>query len=1255
MELGSGVVRIYVEKKEAHAHEARALLGDLQSTLSLSSLHRVRLLNRYDFDRLPPEIEGAALATIFSEPPVDTLYIDDFPRNEQDFILTTELLPGQYDQRADSAAQCIQLLSGGNRIRVRAGKTYIFSGKLDADDRRRITRHLINPVDSRLASEKHLQTLDLILPDPEPVKIIHGFRTFADAALEKLSLELGLAMSAEDIRFCQRYFRDDEKRDPSLTELKLLDTYWSDHCRHTTFMAAIDQVEIDNGPYANPIRSAWESLKREAGEFFDSQNELTLMRLATFSMKRAKRMGLLEDLEESGEINACSIMRPVDIDGQKQPWLIMFKNETHNHPTEIEPYGGAATCLGGAIRDPLSGRSYVYQAMRVTGAADPTLPVESTLPGKLPQRKITREAAAGYSGYGNQIGLATGLVHEYYHAGYMAKRMEVGAVIGAVPLHQVRREEPLPGDRIILIGGRTGRDGIGGATGSSKTHTENSIETAGSEVQKGNPPEERKLQRLFRNPEFTGLVKKSNDFGAGGVSVAIGELAPGLEIFLDQVPKKYDGLDGTELAVSESQERMAVVVSPSDVDIVLKLANLENLEATEVATVTAEQRLRMYWRGDVIVDLARSFIDSSGVQQRARLRVSSPDTQGSYFRGIQLDTDQIRSHWLHTLTDLNVASQQGLGERFDSSIGAATVHMPFGGRSQYSPIEAMVAKIPVLNGDTTTASVMSFGFDPQLSHWSPFHGGTFAVVEALSKIVSAGGDFRSVRFSLQEYFEKLHQEPLRWGKPFAAILGANHTLCRLGLAAIGGKDSMSGSFNELNVPPTLIAFGVTTLDARKAVSPEIKQAGSDLFLLQTPIGDDCMPDLDQMEIHLDRLHQAILLGKVAAARAVHRGGVSAALSKMSFGNSMGIKLETEWESSNLFTPLIGSIIIEWRGEEAAESFFSGCILKKIGTTQTRAAIEGPSFSIPIEEALTVWQKPLQDIFPIGTAHGIPAQEIPQYTRPEKRKHRPPIVHPRVVIPTFPGSNCEYDCQASFCRAGARTGIMVFRNQSAQAIAESIEALATQISQAQILMIPGGFSAGDEPDGSGKFIAAVLRNPRIYDAIRELLNRDGLILGVCNGFQALIKTGLLPYGEHRTQGPDCPTLTHNSIGRYISRIVHTKVISTLSPWLWKHEIGETHQIAIAHGEGRFIATEETMNDLAAKGQIATQYVGEDGRPGGLYRHNPNGSMWAVEGISSPDGHIFGKMGHNERFTHHTFQNIPGPKDDRLFSAGVDYFR
>jgi phosphoribosylformylglycinamidine synthase len=1254
-----GVTRIYVEKKEAFADESRTLLHDLQTNLGKKKLNSLRILIRYDFDRLPPAIEVAALPTIFSEPPVDHLHIGSFPHSKDDRILTVELLPGQYDQRADSAAQCIQLLSSGSRIRIRAAKTYVFSGSLTEQDLLDISRYLINPVDSRQACENLPETLDQALPVPESVPIISGFCRMTGAELADLNRELGLAMSEADLLFCQGHFRQEEQRDPSLTELRLLDTYWSDHCRHTTFMAAIDRVDIEEGLHTRPIKVAWETFRTQARDFFDPDHDLTLMRLATFSMKRAKSLGRLEDLEESGEINACSIVRPVDVDGKSEPWLIMFKNETHNHPTEIEPYGGAATCLGGAIRDPLSGRSYVYQAMRVTGAADPTRPVETTLPGKLPQRKITREAAAGYSGYGNQIGLATGLVHEYYHPGYVAKRMEVGAVIGAVPQRQVRREEPIPGDKIILIGGRTGRDGIGGATGSSKTHTESSIETAGSEVQKGNAPEERKLQRLFRDPAFTRLVKKSNDFGAGGVSVAIGELAPGLEIDLDRVPKKYEGLDGTELAVSESQERMAVVVAEGDVGTVLRLAAAENLEASVIAEVREEPRLRMTWRGETIVDLARSFLDSSGVQLHTEMMVTAPAEQKAYFRPIRIPAEKWKQTWLDTLSDLNVCSQQGLNERFDNTVGAATVHMPYGGSRQASPIETMVAKVPVLDAVTTTASAMSFGYDPDLSQWSPFHGGLYAVVEALSKLAAAGAEPDTARFSLQEYFEKPRNDPRRWGKPFAALLGANHAMSTLGLAAIGGKDSMSGSFNELDVPPTLIAFAVTTLDARCAVSPEIKAPGHALYLLRTPIDAAGMPDFTRLSRHFAALHGAVEKGCIASARAVHRGGCAAALTKMALGNQIGIELDADLDDETLFSPLIGSILLEWQGELPAAEFFRDCDLILMGKTLAEPLIRSSAepnhpFTLCLDEAFKVWSRPLADIFPQGQDLPQLAPEIPLF---EHRTANKPvrIARPRVIIPTFPGSNCEYDCQQNFNRAGADAHISVFCNQSAQAITDSIIHLSEGIEKSQILMIPGGFSAGDEPDGSGKFIAAVLRNPRVYEALQTLLNRGGLILGVCNGFQALIKTGLLPYGELRTPEAHSPTLTFNSVGRYISRMVHTRIVSTLSPWLWNRAPGEVYQIAIAHGEGRFIAPEETIKALAEAGQLATQYVAPDGHPGQEYRDNPNGSLWAVEGISSPDGRIFGKMGHNERHTAHTQQNIPGIKDDRLFASGVDFFR
>ncbi len=1247
------VKRLYVEKKETFADEARTLLHDLQTTLGLTGLQAVRILIRYDYQNIDPQIEAVSLPTIFSEPPVDHLYLGDFPHQPDDFVMTVELLPGQYDQRADSAAQCIQLLGQSLRPSVRAAKTYVFSGDLPEPERNQIRRQIVNPVDSRLAAESLPETLEYQPPAPQPVATIHGFIDQSPEQLEKLIADLGLAMSANDLHFCQQYFSQEEKRDPTLTEIRLLDTYWSDHCRHTTFTTLLDQVEIETGSYAEPIRKAWLTFKAEARPFFDPERELTLMRMATLSMKRAKRLGQIPDLEESSENNACSIIRPVDVDGRSQPWLIMFKNETHNHPTEIEPFGGAATCLGGAIRDPLSGRSYVYQAMRISGAAAPTQPLTATLPGKLPQRKICREAAAGFSAYGNQIGLATGLVHEYYHPGYMAKRMEVGAVIAAVPQAQVCRQEPLAGDKVVLIGGRTGRDGIGGATGSSKTHSESSLETAGSEVQKGNPPEERKLQRLFRNPDFTLLVKKSNDFGAGGVSVAIGELAAGLEIELDKVTKKYEGLDGTELAVSESQERMAVVVAPANTDRVLALADSENLEANIIATVTEQPRLRMIWQGKTIVDLARSFLDSSGLQPHSTVQLAAPEEKTAFFDSSDLPASDIKTRWLSALADLNVCSQQSLNERFDNTIGAGTVHMPYGGRCQNSPIETMIAKIPVLNGETTTASAMTYGFDPDLSQWSPFHGGLYAIVEALAKIVASGVDYHSVRFSLQEYFEKPRLSPQRWAKPFAALLGANFALSQLGLAAIGGKDSMSGSFNQFDVPPTLIAFAVSTLNAAQAVSPEFKAPHHRILLLQVPIDKNGMPELNVMTRHFESLHRAIQQGQIAAARAVHRGGIASALTKMSAGNELGATLTATLDESLLFKAMIGSIVIEWQGSRDPSEFFHDHAVE-IGKTSATAIFSGTNLDISLTEALAAWQAPLEEIYPRGKQSDQAAPNLPLYPA-KKHRVQPKIAVPRVIIPVFPGSNCEYDCQNNFNRVGARAKIFVFRNQNPSAITESLTRLTQEIDQAQILMLPGGFSAGDEPDGSGKFIAAVLANRQVYEAIQRLLLRQGLILGICNGFQALIKTGLLPYGELRLPGADSPTLTFNRVGRHLSRIAYTRIVSTLTPWLWNRDPGEFYQLAISHGEGRFVAPDPILHELSRNGQIATQYVSGDGLPGTRYADNPNGSLWAIEGISSPNGLIFGKMGHNERFTRLTLQNIPGDKDDRLFSAGVDFFR
>ena len=1200
----------------------------------------------------------------------------NYPSAKNETVIAVEYLPGQYDQRADSAAQCIQIVTLKSKPVIAAAKLIILDGNFTKEEISGIKKYLINPVDSREAEIKKPSTLDIRTEVPGDVQRLDGFINLPKPKLEELRQSLGLAMSQQDLLFCREYFRDKEKRDPFITEIKMLDTYWSDHCRHTTFETRIKKVRIQDSPLTDAIHDAYERFLHAYEMVYpdrDASKYVSLMNIATMSMKQLRRQGKLNDLEVSGEINACSIIRDVNVNGKKEEWLVMFKNETHNHPTEVEPFGGAATCLGGAIRDPLSGRSFVHQAMRVTGSGNPMQKIEDTLPGKLPQRKITTEAAHGYSSYGNQIGLPTGQVTEIYHDGYIAKRMEVGAVIGAVPRSQIVREEPVPGDAIILVGGRTGRDGIGGATGSSKEHTEDSIHSAGAEVQKGNPPEERKLLRLFRKPEVTKLIKKSNDFGAGGVSVAIGELADGLDIFLDNVPKKYDGLDGTELALSESQERMAVVVSNSDAETFKKLAAEENLEATEIATVTAENRLKMFWRDKAIVDISREFIDTNGVRQEATVVVNAPpkatDCFNNFPRTVKkaLDNNDLKSAWFENLRHLKTCAQQGLGERFDASVGGGTVLMPFGGEYQVTPPEAMAAKIPVFPGDTTTVSLMSSGFDPDISSWSPFHGAAYAVVEATSKMVAAGGDYRSIRMSLQEYFEKLGKEPSRWGKPFSALLGAYFALTELEIPAIGGKDSMSGSFMELDVPPTLIAFAVDTADARHVVSPEFKEPGSHVIYLQLERESDRLPDFELFKKQLALVEQLISEGHVLAARTVRNGGIAAAVSQMCFGNHIGFDFEPDIPVNNefLFGVHWGSFLLEIPKSETVDDLFHRVSYTVIGRTIEKPVIRfgkavesmstGP-VEIPVPEAMTAWRGTLEPVFPMECGEHEPAPDLPLH---EKRHGSGPavkIAKPRVLLTIFSGTNCEYETQAVFENAGAEVDTVVFRNLTNEAIQQSIEELDKKIRGSQIVLIPGGFSAGDEPDGSGKFITSVFRNPYIKDAVMDLLKqRDGLMAGICNGFQALIKLGLVPYGEIRDMTEDSPTLTVNRIGRHISRMVRTRVTSVLSPWFLRHKAGDVRIIPASHGEGRFIVKPEVMKELVKKGQIATQYVDMKGVPSNEIQFNPNGAVNAVEGITSPDGRVLGKMGHAERVTSYVAINIPGNKHLELFESAVEYFK
>ena len=1251
------VKRIYVEKKPGFDVEAIALRQDLKETVGLTGLERLRLINRYDVAGIDDDEYVLSRDTVFAEPPADHVFDETIDLGADARVFAMEYLPGQYDQRADWAAQCIQVITQKNRPEVVSAKVVALYGDISDSQFEAVKSYCINPVEAREASLVKPDTLGMNVQVPPDVPIVKGFGELDKAGREELVAELGWAMSEADLEFCQTYFRDTEKREPTLTEIKVIDTYWSDHCRHTTFLTAVDQVGIDDGRFAAPIRVAYQAYLETRRELYgESPREMCLMDLATIGMKLLKKAGKLNDLEESEENNACSIVVNAVVDGRDEEWLVMFKNETHNHPTEIEPFGGAATCLGGAIRDPLSGRSYVYQAMRVTGSADPRQRLEDTLPGKLPQRKITTGAAAGYSSYGNQIGLATGQVAEIYHPGYVAKRMEIGAVIAATPRANVVRLSPAPGDAVILVGGRTGRDGCGGATGSSKAHTEESLASCGAEVQKGNAPTERKIQRLFRNPQVSRLIKKCNDFGAGGVSVAIGELADGLDIDLDTVPKKYEGLDGTELAISESQERMAVVVAAADAQRFIELAAGENLEATLVARVSGTRRLRMNWRGNAIVNISREFLDTNGVRQHAKVQVKSPSTENDYFHRA-VPSGDMEAAWLANLADLNVCSQRGLIERFDSTIGAATILMPFGGRFQATPPEGMAAKLPVSKGETGTATLMTYGANPYLSEWSPFHGAVYAVTEAVAKIVAMGGDPKRARLTLQEYFEKLGQDEVRWGKPFSAVLGALWAQMQLGVAAIGGKDSMSGSFKELDVPPTLVAFAVAPVDADRVISPEFKNPGNTVVLVSLIRDAAGMPDFAVVNQNFDRISALISEGKVVSARTVRLGGVAAAVSTMAFGNQIGFEFAPAISREMLFRPDHGSILLELAAGKNATEVMSGVEHTVLGVTVKQSLISLQGAAISLEAARKAWEKTLEKVFPTTVEQGSETAAFKPFGGPAAgSRAKMPVARPRIIIPVFPGTNCEYDSMRAFESVGGTAETLIVRNLSARDIEESVAALATAIENSQILMLPGGFSAGDEPDGSGKFIAALFHSPRLTEAVMKFLQeRDGLILGICNGFQALIKLGLLPYGEIRPLKIDSPTLTFNRIGRHISRMVETRAVSTISPWLAFVQPGDTHSIAVSHGEGRLVAGRDHLERMAANGQIATQYVDAAGNPTMDIRFNPNGSDWAIEGITSPDGRIFGKMGHSERRGDYVAINIPGEKDQRIFEAGVRYFR
>ena len=1255
------VRRIFVEKKPAYAVKAGELREELESYLGIDTVENVRVLIRYDIENLSEETYGKALVTIFSEPPVDEVYEEEFPKNPGDLVFSVEYLPGQFDQRADSAEQCVKLLKEDEEPVIRSATTYVITAVLTPEQEKAIKGFCINPVDSREAGEDKPSTLVAEFEVPEDIKNFEGFAAAPEAELKALYDTLNLAMTFKDFLHIQRYFRDEERRDPTVTEIRVLDTYWSDHCRHTTFSTELKNVRFTDGDYRKPIEDTYNRYLADREVIYKGRDDkyVCLMDLALMAMKKLKSEGKLEDMEISDEINACSIVVPVEIDGVTEEWLVNFKNETHNHPTEIEPFGGAATCLGGAIRDPLSGRTYVYQAMRVTGAADPTRPLSETLKGKLPQRKIVNGAAQGYSSYGNQIGLSTGYVKEIYHPGYVAKRMEIGAVMGAAPRKDVIRENSDPGDIIILLGGRTGRDGIGGATGSSKVHTTASIEVCGAEVQKGNAPTERKIQRMFRRPEVSRIIKKCNDFGAGGVSVAIGELAAGLQIDLDKVPKKYAGLDGTEIAISESQERMAVVVDPGDVDKFLAYAAEENLEAVTVAVVTEEPRLVLNWRGKTIVDISRAFLDTNGAHQEADVTLEVPGRENSPLK--REEVSDVKTAWTNMLAGLNVCSQKGLVERFDGSIGAGSVFMPYGGKYQLTETQAMVAKLPVLKGSTDTVTMMSYGFDPYLSSWSPYHGAVYAVLTSVAKIVAAGGDYSKIRFTFQEYFRRMNENPERWSQPFAALLGAYSAQMGFGLPSIGGKDSMSGTFDdehgEVNVPPTLVSFAVDVNSYKNIITPEFKKPGSKIVVFKAERDGYDLPVYGQVMDGYGKLFEDIKAGRIISAYAVEGHGMAEAVSKMAFGNKLGVKIEHSLDPRDFFAPGYGDIVCEVPDGLVGELSISYTV---IGEVTDRAAFEYGSVSVSLDEALESWTKTLEDVFPTATGREKRGEEAALVERLYKTDaiyicdHK--IGSPTVFIPVFPGTNCEYDSAKAFERAGARAVTRVFRNLSAEDIRQSVEVYRQEIAKAQIVMFPGGFSAGDEPEGSAKFFATVFRNAVMKEEIEKLLNeRDGLILGVCNGFQALIKLGLVPGGEIADQGPDSPTLAMNTIGRHVSKMVYTTAGSDKSPWLAEARLGGVYCNPASHGEGRFVANEAWLSRLFANGQVATQYVDDQGNATMDEYWNPNGSYMAIEGITSPDGRILGKMAHSERRGQAVAMNIYGEQDMRIFESGVNYFK
>ena len=1271
-ELMSSVRRVYVEKKPAFAVQAKDLRHELRKYLGVSGLTGVRVLIRYDVENISDDVFEKACKTVFAEPPVDTLYKESFEMAENARVFSVEFLPGQFDQRADSAVQCVKFLNEEEEPVIRSATTYVIEGEVSDEEFEAIKHHCINPVDSREIGMEKPETLVAKFEEPAYVAILDGFQDMPEAELKKRYDSLNLAMTFKDFLHIQNYFKSEEHRDPSMTEIRVLDTYWSDHCRHTTFSTELKNVTFTDGYYREPIEGTYQKYLADRAEIFKGREDkfVCLMDLALMAMRKLKKEGKLDDQEESDEINACSIVVPVEIDGKTEEWLVNFKNETHNHPTEIEPFGGAATCLGGAIRDPLSGRTYVYQAMRVTGAADPTVSVKETLKGKLPQKKLVREAAHGYSSYGNQIGLATGYVKEIYHPDYVAKRMEIGAVMGAAPRKDVKRMTSDPGDIIILLGGRTGRDGIGGATGSSKVHTEASIEVCGAEVQKGNAPTERKIQRMFRRPEVSRLIKKCNDFGAGGVSVAIGELADGLNIYLDKVPKKYAGLDGTEIAISESQERMAVVVDPKDVEEFLKYANEENLEAVEVAVVTESPRLVLIWRDKEIVNISRAFLDTNGAHQETDVKAEIPSQENKYFT--KPEVTDVKEKWLSMLADLNCCSQKGLVEMFDSSIGAGSVLMPYGGKYQLTETQAMVAKLPVLEGKTDTVTMMSYGFDPYLSSWSPYHGAIYAVIESVSRIVAGGGDFSKIRFTFQEYFRRMTEDPARWSQPFLALLGAYDAQLGFGLPSIGGKDSMSGTFNEIDVPPTLVSFAVDVASDKTMITPELKKAGNKLVLLKIERDAYDLPDYEKIMDQYHKFFEDVKAGRIVSAYALDGNGLAAALSKMAFGNHKGVKIDAQVAKEDLFAADFGSIVAEVPADKVAELTIAGVV---VGEVEDDAVLSYGDVKVTMEEALTAWKGTLEKVF--KTVSGAEKNDGPAPESIEAQqaadggtidengcyhagsvyvcKHK--VAKPRVFIPVFPGTNCEYDSTKAFERAGAEVDVKVFKNLTAEDIRDSVNIFAKAIDQAQIIMFPGGFSAGDEPDGSAKFFATAFQNAKMKEAVTRLLEeRDGLALGICNGFQALIKLGLVPYGKITGQTPDSPTLTYNTIGRHISKMVYTKVVTNKSPWLAQAELGATYCSPASHGEGRFVASEEWIKKLYENGQIATRYVDADGNVQlNDEEWNVNGSYYAIEGITSPDGRVLGKMAHAERRGDSVAINIFGEQDMKIFESGVAYFK